>query len=191
LLLVLLVVVVVTVSGLCRSTPNPHSLYNMLFSTSTTMAATITWLAFLSPVVHAGWINDLRPRASGTSSCATCPDSDNSNYSLDGFSNADNALICYYPMNSEQAPTDWYCKYDSTTGVKTEDGDDGSCPNTAPVTGCSTLGKRSSTMGKETPAAQPQPAAVPLNTRSFATLKRSKLAVRRLQGSEAKGDEKK
>ncbi|KAG8997699.1 hypothetical protein FRB94_007495 [Tulasnella sp. JGI-2019a] len=147
----------------------------MLFSTST-MVATITWLTLLTPAVHAGWINNLRPRASGTPSCGvqTCPPMDKANYLVGTTSNENGVLFCSYPTEPEQDPNTYYCQYDATTGALTKDNDSAECPDKATMVNCNNPSKRSSTYGTEKPAAQPEPAAVPLNNR------RSKHATRKL-----------
>ncbi|KAG9008074.1 hypothetical protein FRB94_013731 [Tulasnella sp. JGI-2019a] len=129
----------------------------MLFSTSTTTVVTITWLTLLAPLVHAGWINNFRPKAPTTPSCGTliCPSVDNAGHKVGVSSTSYNVLFCSYPDKPGQNPNKFYCEYDATTGIQIEDNNSEYCPLHAHMISCPNPKERSSSMGKETPAAQP------------------------------------
>ncbi|KAG8998914.1 hypothetical protein FRB94_006531 [Tulasnella sp. JGI-2019a] len=120
-----------------------------------------TWLTLSMPSVHAGWINNLQPRASGAPSCtASCPAHDSAGGGIGSyFTNTNsNVLVCH-------------------------------CPTSAPLGNCSPT-KRSAATKRNIIAAKPQPAAVPLNMRSLTALKKSKLAARNLRAFEVREEEK-
>ncbi|KAG9008202.1 hypothetical protein FRB93_006770 [Tulasnella sp. JGI-2019a] len=150
----------------------------MLLSTSPIILAATAWIILLTPVVHAGWINDLRPRASNTpQSCtATCPNKVGGS-TVDYSNIAGNTLTCEYPAY------DGYCKYNTSTGLLSDSAGISNCPGEAPSHSC-TPTKRSSATKRMTVAAKPQPAAAPLNLRSLSALKKSKLAARDLRALE-------
>ncbi|KAG9026072.1 hypothetical protein FRB95_009449 [Tulasnella sp. JGI-2019a] len=138
----------------------------MLLSTSPIILAAAISITLLTPV-HAGWINDLRPRTTPTprSCTATCPSH------VDG-----DTLQCVY------VNPDGYCEYDIPTGLRSRSNQIEDCPPWAENHSCPT--KRSSAMKRWVDAANPQPAAIPLNMRSLSALKKSKLAARDLKALE-------
>lgn len=155
----------------------------MLFSTPVTMAATITWLTLLLPVVHAGWINNLQPRASGTpSSCtASCPDQDNAGYAVGNQDTQSYPIFCSYPTAQGEDPNDYSCIYNKDTGTLQTDNDAGHCPSSAPLNTCSAPGKRAVATKRENVAAPPQAAAAPINMRSLKGLQKTKHSARTLK----------
>ncbi|KAG9005122.1 hypothetical protein FRB94_001814 [Tulasnella sp. JGI-2019a] len=160
----------------------------MLFSAAP-IIFTATWLTFFTSVVQAGWINNLQPRASGTPSCtASCPGTDTAGFPLANHSVTGSTLFCSYPAFAGEDPNDFFCTYDSSTGALTQDNDAGFCPSSAPVN-CPSK-KRSSATKRQLEAAKPQAAAVPMNMRSLAALKKSKLAARNLKALEVGQEEK-
>ncbi|KAG8871420.1 hypothetical protein FRB98_000779 [Tulasnella sp. 332] len=155
----------------------------MLFSTPLALLTTALWLSSLTPMANAGWINDLRPRASGVSSCFTCPSQDTLSYPLGNHSDDDGVLFCSYPSIVNQDPNDFFCTYNDSTGALVQEHDNGFCPSTA-TQNCPT--KRGLTTKRERVAAQPQPAAIPNSIRSIKSLRKNgdKLAIRKAHEDE-------
>jgi len=149
----------------------------MLFSTTTT--AIITVVACIAPCVSAGWINDLRPRASGTSSCTVveCPAHDTSGHALIGTGDTSDLVLCYYPAPYIGAPDD-FCKYNKSDGLLYDDGDYGQCPPSALIIDCSQNAKRAIATKRQRVAAKPRPAAAPVNRRNLKSLRKAKIAAR-------------
>ncbi|KAG8988840.1 hypothetical protein FRB94_002200 [Tulasnella sp. JGI-2019a] len=137
-------------------------------------------IAFIpfATMVHAGWINDLQPRASGTpQSCTTtCPSKDNLNRSYYQTWTGSGFRFCQYAISTGVYYT---CLYDQVTGNYLSGTT--TCPASIPVT-CPS--KRSLATKRNQLAAKPQPAAIPVNMRSLAGLKKSKLAARALKDRE-------
>ncbi|KAG9029607.1 hypothetical protein FRB95_005083 [Tulasnella sp. JGI-2019a] len=128
------------------------------------------------PFVHAGWINARDPLPSSTTSecTASCPSADQAGYSLGPTADDAGNIYCAYPRPVGEARIDHFCVYDEVTGVQRADIDGGLCFGSAPLTTCTSPTSRK----REHVPAKPQPAAVPVNMRSFAGLKKSKLATR-------------
>ncbi|KAG9028745.1 hypothetical protein FRB95_006113 [Tulasnella sp. JGI-2019a] len=148
-----------------------------------------TWLTLSMPSVHAGWINNLQPRASGAPSCtASCPAHDSAGGGIGSyFTNTNsNVLVCEY---LSQSGTSSFCDYNGSTGSFVGGTSNSHCPTSAPLGNCSPT-KRSAATKRNIIAAKPQPAAVPLNMRSLTALKKSKLAARNLRAFEVREEEK-
>ncbi|KAG9004659.1 hypothetical protein FRB94_002199 [Tulasnella sp. JGI-2019a] len=124
-------------------------------------------------MAHTGWINDLQPRSSNTpQSCTpTCPSTNNLN----------RGVFMTYPIGSSIC----ICGYSVTSIIPYADYNFGhqvaACPASIPIT-CNS--RRSLATKRDRIAAKPQPATVPVNMRSLASLKKSKLAARALKASE-------
>ncbi|KAG8858968.1 hypothetical protein FRB96_004788 [Tulasnella sp. 330] len=155
----------------------------MLFSTPLALLTTALWLSSLTPIANAGWINDLRPRASGVSSCFACPSQDQLGSSSVYYFNDGDALSCFYLATLSEDPNDFFCTYDDSTGALIYEHDNGFCPSTASQN-CPT--KRGLTTKRERVAAQPQPAAIPNSIRSIKSLRKNgdKLAIRKAHEDE-------
>jgi hypothetical protein len=78
----------------------------------------------------------LLPRASGTSSCYTCPPQDEAEFPLGSNSDSGGVLFCSYPAFAGENPNDFYCDYNDQTGALTTDNDAGFCPATAVASNC-------------------------------------------------------
>ncbi|KAG9028744.1 hypothetical protein FRB95_006112 [Tulasnella sp. JGI-2019a] len=160
----------------------------MLHCTTAIILAT-AWFTLLLPSVHAGWVNNIQPRASGRPSCtAVCTEYDNTGIGINYSQSSDNGVVvCDYlaPEDADGVVLPNSCNYGASTGSFIS----GTtyidhCPASIPVSNCSPV-KRSTVTKRNTIAARPQPAAVPLNMRSLTALKKSKLAVRNPMAFEA------
>jgi len=69
--------------------------------------------------------------AASPAGCYVCPSQDNAAFPLGPGSNTGNPLFCSYPAFGGENPNDFYCTYNTTTGVLVTDHDAGFCPATA------------------------------------------------------------
>jgi hypothetical protein len=64
-----------------------------------------------------------------------CPPQDEAGFPLGDSSNSGGVLFCSYPAFPGENPNDFFCNYNSSSGVLTQDNDAGFCPATAVQTG--------------------------------------------------------
>ncbi|KAG8981691.1 hypothetical protein FRB95_010875 [Tulasnella sp. JGI-2019a] len=126
--------------------------------------------------VHAGWINAREPLPSPTATqcTASCPRTDGIGSHLSTTVELDGLMHCTYPQFA--GDVSHYCIYAPLIGVQVLDADGGECPRSAPLPCAHPVGP--APHKRESVPAKPQPAAVPINMRSFAALKQSKLKAR-------------
>ena len=73
---------------------------------------------------------------SGTAPGTTyaCPPQDEAGFPVATYSITGTTLFCSYPAFPGENPTDFYCNYDTGTGILTKDNDAGFCPGSAVAT---------------------------------------------------------
>ncbi|KAJ7242568.1 hypothetical protein B0H12DRAFT_959496, partial [Mycena haematopus] len=77
------------------------------------------------------------PSSTPSSCTAACPISDAAGFPLGQSSSDGTKWFCSYPSYPGENPNDFYCKYEISTGARTQDHDAGFCPSAAPMS-CNT-----------------------------------------------------